>query len=488
MPPRARPTGYYHVSCQTPQIATYEDIVGLSPPTGTRLYKFDSANFMYRGFLRAPFGWGPSTPSAAVGEAVVILPPGPPGPGCSALLYPPPAIFTHPTNQTAACGGTASFHVLAFGPAPLSYQWYRGTMLLAGETTNSLVVANVDYSVAGSYRVVVSNTCGTATSHSALLSISDTTPPMLLAWPTNQTLSANASCQALVPDLTPQVSASDNCGTVTIQQAPAAGTWIGLGQASVNISVYDQAGNVTGGSVLLTVVDVTPPTLTTCATNRILAAGPTCTTNLPDLTGQIIAADNCSSVTVTQSPPPGSALGLGPTVVTFSVRDAAGNSNGCTATVTVVDRTPPAIVCPTNITTVCTSTNGALVTFSPQVSDNCDPAPVVTSLPASGGYFAEGITTVTCTARDFSGNTNSCSFTVTVIDPIPAILAITRSPTNVLISWPQSCTRFVLEDTRTLGTTASWSQTSEPRTLCGTNYCVEVAADGTARFFRLHKP
>ena len=436
-------------------------------------------------FTRMLTGWSPSTPTAAVGEAVIIHPFGP-GAGCGDCIFAPPAITAQPTNQATSCGATATFSVAAVGTSPLAYQWYFGATPLAGETSNSMVISNVDYPVTGPYQVVVTNSCGSVTSYLAWLSISDPVPPSVSSWPTNQTIAANASCQAQVPDLTSQVSASDNCGAVTIWQQPEAGTWVGLGQTLVTVSVYDQAGNVTNNSPTLTVSDLTPPTIVACATNRTLVAGPTCTTNLPDLRPEIIASDNCSSVTVTQSPPPGSVLGLGQTLVTFSARDAAGNSNGCATIVTVVDRTPPTITCSTNITTVCTSTNGAPVFFAPSTADNCDPSPVITSVPPSGSIFAKGTTVVACTATDFSGNTNFCSFTVTVLDPILPLLRIALEGTNAAIYWPQACTCYVLEETGNL-TLRQWSTSPAVVEVAGTNYCVRVTPAAQSKYFRLRE-
>ena len=55
-----------------------------------------------------------------------------------------------------------------------------------------------------------------------------------------------------------------------------------------------------------------------------------------------------------------------------------------------------------------------VVTYpAPSASDNCSGV-TVTCNPPSGSVFAAGTTTVNCTARDASGNTTSCSFTVTV--------------------------------------------------------------------------
>jgi hypothetical protein len=56
------------------------------------------------------------------------------------------------------------------------------------------------------------------------------------------------------------------------------------------------------------------------------------------------------------------------------------------------------------------------VTYTAAVTDNCDPsANVAMSFsPPSGSTFPQGSSLVVCTATDSSGNSNSCSFTVTV--------------------------------------------------------------------------
>lgn len=58
---------------------------------------------------------------------------------------------------------------------------------------------------------------------------------------------------------------------------------------------------------------------------------------------------------------------------------------------------------------------GALWTVRYAVSarDNCGPATVTCSRP-SGSLFLLGLTNVTCTATDSSGNTASCDFGIRV--------------------------------------------------------------------------
>jgi hypothetical protein len=121
------------------------------------------------------------------------------------------------------------------------------------------------------------------------------------------------------------------------------------------------------------------------------------------------------ALTVTQSP--AGPYPAGTTAVLLTVVDPSGATSQATATVTVVDQTPPAISCPAPIT-VSTSpgTCSAPVVFAPTASDVCSPPVSITSTPQSGSIFAAGVSTVTATARDAAGNSASCPIVVTVVD------------------------------------------------------------------------
>src|SRR5206468_515671 len=53
------------------------------------------------------------------------------------------------------------------------------------------------------------------------------------------------------------------------------------------------------------------------------------------------------------------------------------------------------------------------------------------SVPASGTAFAVGVTTVTSTATDASGNTSQCMFNVTVLDAQPPVVTC---PANLTVN------------------------------------------------------
>lgn len=79
-----------------------------------------------------------------------------------------PAITTQPASQSYLVGTNAYFNVVATGTAPLSYQWQVGANPIAGGTSSTLGLNDVQPSDAGNYSVVVSEpgsaiTSGTAT-------------------------------------------------------------------------------------------------------------------------------------------------------------------------------------------------------------------------------------------------------------------------------------------------------------------------------------
>src|SRR4029077_9842840 len=83
-----------------------------------------------------------------------------------------PTITTAPVNQTVTAGQTASFAVVAAGTAPLSYQWQKNGVNIAGAISASYTTPVTTTSDSGStFRAVVTNTAGTVTSAAATLTV-----------------------------------------------------------------------------------------------------------------------------------------------------------------------------------------------------------------------------------------------------------------------------------------------------------------------------
>ncbi len=104
------------------------------------------------------------------------------------------------------------------------------------------------------------------------------------------------------------------------------------------------------------------------------------------------------------------------------------NGNGCTATssnvcVTVTDNVPPTITAPANITV---TSGQPIVLGTPVANDNCS----VTVTNNAPSVYPVGVTTVTWTARDGSGNTATATQRVTVVAPVVCNSTITVIPEN----------------------------------------------------------
>jgi uncharacterized repeat protein (TIGR01451 family) len=292
----------------------------------------------------------------------------------------------------------------------------------------------------GSHNVHIEATDGSSNNNGATkdvtFTVNDTTAPTVQG-PADSSASADANCQAPVPDYTANSTASDNCDTsVTFTQSPAAGTLVGIGPHTVTVTGTDDAGNQGSDDVIFTVNDTTAPTVQAPADSSA-SADANCQAPVPDYTANSTASDNCdTSVTFTQSPAAGTLVGLGPHTVTVTGTDDAGNQSSDDVIFTVNDTTAPTINCPANITRsndpgMCSATvNPGTAT----ATDNCDTTPTIVGTRSDNqplnATYPKGTTTIHWTATDDAGNSSSCDQTVTVND--------TENPT---ISCPSNITK-----------------------------------------------
>ncbi len=88
---------------------------------------------------------------------------------------------TQPADQSVVEGSSVTFTVVAAGSAPLTYQWFKGTVPIPEATQASYRIPSVRSSDAGDFRVVVSNPLpSSATSRTAHLTvIADQTGPAI---------------------------------------------------------------------------------------------------------------------------------------------------------------------------------------------------------------------------------------------------------------------------------------------------------------------
>jgi hypothetical protein len=79
-------------------------------------------------------------------------------------------IGTQPVGGTNYVGYTRTLSVVASGPPPLSYQWYKGASPMANQTNSSLVLSNLALTDATNYYVHIADILG-ATTNSVVVSV-----------------------------------------------------------------------------------------------------------------------------------------------------------------------------------------------------------------------------------------------------------------------------------------------------------------------------
>lgn len=246
-------------------------------------------------------------------------------------------------------------------------------------------------------------------------------------------------------------TATDNCTVVDLSSTHDPGASFSIGITAVTYTAKDAYDNQNQCQFRVDVRktapgsgcgdDSTGPTFTGCPANQSVQATSYLTpvTWLPPT-----PKDNCMPITMTSSHVSGQAFPEGATTVTYTAKDASGNSSTCSFTVTVtaedlclVDSQRPTIwSCPSNIYLVDNPViNGAVALWDiPGASDNCNVASYSGNFEP-GTVFPVGTTTITYTATDGVGNTSTCSFNIIVgADPCPgdtSAPAISGCPSNI---------------------------------------------------------
>ena len=195
------------------------------------------------------------------------------------------------------------------------------------------------------------------------------------------------------------------------------------------------AGSVTSRVAVLTVQDTNPPVIV-CSTNLVLVADAgQC--GKSNVTWVVTASDTCDTPVVVQTAglTNGATYPTGITTNSFVAIDANSNTATCSFTVTVLDTQPPTIVAPGNLTDVTTDPNECYATGVslglPVTGDNCGVLAVSNNAPAQ---FPHGLTTVTWTVWDTSGNSATATQQVTVRDhqspvvTVPGNIVTTNDP------------------------------------------------------------
>ena len=277
------------------------------------------------------------------------------------------------------------------------------------------------------------------------VTVVDTTAPTV-------TVPASVTLEATGPGGAPfsyDVQATDIVsGAVTVTCTHPSGSTFPLGASPVDCTATDTKGNSRTQSFTVTVQDTQAPLLSVPADATVEATGPAGAPHTYNAIGTDLVdgafAANCT-------PASGSPFPLGTTTVNCAATDTHGNaSSSASFAVTVVDTTAPAITVPINPTVEATGPAGAVFNYTVSAQDAVSGSVGVSCVPATGGIFALGTTTITCSASDARGNGRDVSFTVTVQDTTPPTLSLppdanltTGDPTGTVFTYQAAAADLV---------------------------------------------
>ncbi|SFT91671.1 gliding motility-associated C-terminal domain-containing protein, partial [Lishizhenia tianjinensis] len=249
-------------------------------------------------------------------------------------------------------------------------------------------------------------------------------------------------------------TAIDNCtvssityvlsGVTTGSGSSLDGVSFNLGTTTVTWTAVDTVGNEDVCSYNVIVSDDQNPTFIACGSGNqdVNTDADECSYTVQDNSWDATATDNCTVSTITYTLTGattgtgttlnGVAFNLGTTTVTWTVVDTVGNQDVCSYTVNVTDNELPAIVTcgPNGNQTVNTDPESCTYTVQNDAwdaiaTDNCTVSSITYTLTGAttgtgttlnGVTFNQDTTYVTWTVTDGSGNVDSCSFEVVVID------------------------------------------------------------------------
>jgi hypothetical protein len=224
----------------------------------------------------------------------------------------------------------------------------QGNALPVGPPTDNCGIPTVTVSdaisgngSAASPRIIVrtytaTDAAGNSASASQTITVADGTPPTITA-PDDATY----QCATDVPALNASAAtASDNCAAPVVNATESNNGGAGSPASPLVITrtytATDEAGNTASDTQTITVIDTTAPTIS-CPADIVvhLPLNSTATSMVVDYP-TVTASDNCSTAPVTASKASGTVFNVGPTTVTLTATDAAGNSSSCSFTVTVL--------------------------------------------------------------------------------------------------------------------------------------------------------
>ena len=330
-----------------------------------------------------------------------------------------PAILGVPANQQIQCGEI---------PAPAEA---IAVDACSGDTVAVMMTETIYENGCRTtvYRVyTATDACGNTTNIYRNIKIEDSVGPQITC-PSDVLLQCGD--ENIDPGVLGVAEAFDNCSgsnvTLTYQD----------GERNNNVcppvvervwTAVDTCGNVSNCIQRIMWDDQLPPVITCTADIAV-----NCSESgiHPNEIGYPTATDECSEVSLTYNDGPMEGSCPLTFMRTWTAADACGNNTQCSQIITVIDETPPTIICPANVQISC-----GYVVASPAISG----FPVVSDQCTEVSYtYIDGPPTGSCPevfertwiATDFCGNTAECVQTISLFDNM---LPVVNCPADVVVN------------------------------------------------------
>ena len=254
----------------------------------------------------------------------------------------------------------------------------------------------------------------TATCTSTVTVVNNSIPALTCK---NATVQLDANGDASITTADVVASASAVCGVSSISLSKTRFHCSDLGANPVVVSVTGVNGQTATCTATVTVEDNIAPSVTCQNANIYLDANGQPILTITDF--GLIFSDNCGVTGANYDISQFDCDNVGVQHLAIDVFDASGNTTTCISTVTVIDTIKPDVSCQ-DVSVNLNGSGMASIGVADVLVSGSDNCPGVTYALSKTNFDCSdlGTQSVTLTATGASGNTEQCTFVVTVSDPI----------------------------------------------------------------------
>jgi hypothetical protein len=346
-----------------------------------------------------------------------------------------PPVITPPDNITvgasSAQGAAASVAAIAdFLAAAVAVDNVDGSVSVGNDAPDQFPIGETTVTFSAV------DALGNTSESSAVVTVADISAPVILAPDALNTYAISASgtpaTEAPIAAFLSGVLASDNIDAAVGVTTDAPEVFP-LGSTTVTFTATDSAGNGSIASAVVTVFDLTAPTLQAPANITVAAVDANGTVATDSTIAAFLlgasATDNVDS-SVSIGTDALAVFPVGATTVTFSATDTAGNESSVTAIVTVQDQNAPVVTAPANITVAAVDASGtpatdeAIAVFLAAASSSDNSNDTLTVTNDAPAVLPLGSTTITFSSTDSAQNTGTATAAITVTDQTSPVINV----------------------------------------------------------------